>query len=331
MSSSPDTAVPWAAVGPGALLDVLVPLRDEHGRRGPATLAAGDPRQLDRIAGDLPAGPVSLLVVEDPRVPSVRAEYDSPFLARSPGHDVLIGWIRLDERELAAYARRAAAILRRPPQAALPLVLLGPRERRYLDLLDELQAGAVNAPGVEIFRWSAERIRRADVVAALRRGTAAALYAGHGSAGGWFAYGGLSGAALTEGSDWTEDETCALMLSLSCRTGLPRINDGAASGGLQCGFADRIIAKGAAGAVLAPHGDPLHADNRRLAGALLAALAQGHRTWPGLLRSASEQALLRGYAVVGDPGLPAAAAPGSASRCRTVSAPAPNTYVRAHA
>jgi hypothetical protein len=185
MSFSPDAKPEaWVAVGPDLFLDTLAPLRYEHGRWGDAMLVPGDAREIQRIARDFRNRRARLLVVEDPTQPSVRPRYDSPFLERAGGSDVLLGWVRIDRAALATYARRASALLRRRDDAPQTVVLLGPRGRRYLDLLDELERTAKSARGLTVFRWSAERIRRAPMVDGLRLGAAAILYTGHGSVGG---------------------------------------------------------------------------------------------------------------------------------------------------
>src|SRR5262249_1598280 len=157
-----------------------------------------------------------------PNQASCRWRYDEPFLKTAGGGEVLLGWACLNSCELAAYSRRAAALLRREPaKRPQPVVLLAPRERRYLDLLDELEGTAPPSGNFKVFRWSAERIRRARLMDALRLGASALLYTGHGNHDGWFAYGGLSTESLVSGAEWEVGETNGLLFSLSCRTGQP--------------------------------------------------------------------------------------------------------------
>ncbi len=324
MWSSPDIETElWAAIGPDSLLEALAPLVDEQRRTRAVALFPGDARDLDKRAAAL-GHRATVLVLEDPAQASIRARYDSPFLTRTGGPDVLLGWLRLDERELARYARRAAALLKRRDAATQPVVLLGPRERRYLELLDDLERTGHALPRLKVFRWSAERIRREPVLHALHLGAAAVLYTGHGNRDGWFAYGsGVNIDALAAGEDWPASDTSALMLSMSCRTGAPDI-PGIGSGALRrpC-FADGIVARGVAGAVLAPRGDPLHADNRILATRLLHALGTGRKGLREILELArSEGASLKNYAVIGDPALMALASPEAVQRGARVFAPA---------
>lgn len=324
MSYSPDgEAAVWAAIGPDSLLDALAPLLDMHRRRGAVAVFPGRVSEIEKVVGEFGNRPAVLLVVEDPTKESIRTQYSAPFQSRAAGPDVLLGWVRLDVNELATYARRAAALLSRRDEIQQPVVLLGPRETRYLKLLDELERTVQSSPYVKSFQWSAERIRRGPVVDALRLGAAAVLYTGHGNALGWFAYGWLGADTFATGEAWSEDQASALMFSLSCRTGQPsspRVPTPAAS----CSsFADAMIAHGVAGAVLAPLGDPLHTDNRLLANGLLLALASGRRSFPDILGAARSAGVsLRGYAVIGDPALRATSAPNAVSRGAKVFAPA---------
>jgi hypothetical protein len=308
----------WAAVGPGQLVGALEPLRRAHGPQRAAALVAAEPRELERLAAGLGPGPAVLLVAEDPAGPSLRQRYPSPFLATDDGRDVLLGWLRLERPALAAYAQRAAELAQRPSGGAQAVLLLGPLERRYQELLDALECSCGAAPGLHALRWSAERIRRPTLVQALRLGAAAALYSGHGSAAGWHAYGGLRAADFAAESTWSGQQASALMFSLACDTGR------------SSGFADQLVAHGIAGAVVAPHGASLHEDNRRLAAALVGALAGGRRRLCELLESArAAGAALDGYVVIGDPGLRAAQAPGAGQRGAGVFAPAPGADLAA--
>ncbi len=329
MSSSPDTHAVWAAVAPEALLEVLVPLRDEHLHHGPATLIAGTAADLDDIAGQLPGGS-TLLVVEDPAVPSQRHLRTSPFARSSQADDVVLGWVRLDEQTLAGYVKRTVALLRRTPQPELPLVLLGPREQRYVDLLDEVDHTARCSSALVPFHWGAERLGRWGVVKALRHGPGFVLFTGHGNAGGWFAYGGVTGHSFTAGGNWADEETTAVMLSLACRTGQP-CAQAAGESVERPGVADCVIRDGIAGVVVAALGDPLHADNRALATTLVRVLEDGHRSCGDLLDALRRGgASLEGYAVVGDPALRAVSAAGAMGRCRAVFAPAPDAVLGAN-
>jgi len=315
MPSLPDVSVrSWVAIGPASLLDVLVPLRDEHRRVGPAELVPVEPENIERFVNEFRGERTALLVVEDPNAPGFRHRFQSPMLRASGS---IIGWLRLEHRELSAYARRAAALLERRRRERPTLVLLAPRERRYVDLLEELEASARSSELVS-FRWSAERIRREPLTEALRLGASSVLYTGHGARNGWFAYGGLTAEMIVGAESWNFDETNAVLFSLSCSTGR--------------GFADGIVAGGAAGAVLAPLRDPLHLHSRALAHAIVRAL--GSRTaalYEILERTERDGGSLDGYAVVGDPAVPVASAVGAERRGAAVFAPAGDAVLAADA
>lgn len=310
----------WAVIGPDSLLDALAPLIEERRRRGATAVLTGEARDIEAVAGRFGGRRATLLVVEDPSQESARSRYSAPFLARAEGPEVLLGWVRLTGRELVRYARRAAALLRRQCDVTKqPLVLLAPRERRYLDLLEDLEgAAAPHCDSLRVFRWSAERIRRARLLEALHLGAAMLLYTGHGNRDGWFAYGGMRAATLAAGTEWSDDDTNALMFSLSCSTGQPL-----PCAGLRSGFADTVISHGIAGAVVAPLGEYLHQDNRLLARALVRSLGSSQRKLPDILGAAkSGGASLQGYAVIGDPALNAVAAASAVYRGERVFAPA---------
>lgn len=312
----------WIAVGPSAWIEPLAPLRDAHARNGEAILLPGDAALAIALAGSTAARCVSILVVEDPARPSIRASFPTPFASVSASNHTLLGWLRLDRALLASYAQRTVTLLERRADARAPLVLMGPREERYLQLLGELEYLLSDTPHWQAFRWSAERIRRARLVDALRIGTAAAIYSGHGAPHGWLAYGGLSAEHLTERGAWHDEQTSALLFSLACRTGLPiEADTGAAPG---C-FADTVTGYGSAGAVLAALDDRPHEQSRVLAKALVRALCAGKRSLGDILRGAVDLgASLEGYTVTGDPALCACSAPGAMARATRVFAPAPD-------
>jgi hypothetical protein len=314
----------WAALGPDRLLDALGPLVRAHGRSRSIALLSGDAHEVERVASVLGDRPATLLVLENPEQASVRERLGSLFLSRNRGPDVIVGWLRMSACDLAVYAQRAAALLQRTAVSdRTPLVLLGPREQRYSELLDEIEATLSDFPTVQSLRWSAERIRREPLARALRVGAGAVLYAGHGNASGWFAYRGVSARTLAADGAWSHTETSALMFSLSCsaaRTAPQPMGDPAT----RVSFADALVANGIAGAVLASISDPLHADNRVLAHALVRALGSDHRGLDEILWSVrSESAPIAGYTVIGDPALRAVAAPDAGALGARVFAPHP--------
>jgi hypothetical protein len=314
----------WVALGPRAWLELLRPLADEHARHGKVQLIAGEPSPdlIARVARTHAAECATFLVLEDPAQPSLRTQYVAPWLH---GTNILLGWLRLAVRELESYAHRAAALLRRI-QPEPSLILLGPREQRYRVLLDQLEHEAQAAANLTAFRWSAERIRRAPLIAALRCGPGATLYTGHGSAAGWFAYAGLRPQTFFGDEAWSSAESSALLFSLSCHTGQP-------AAPLQShAFADALVAGGVAGCVVAPWSDSLHTDNCGLARGLIHALGRGSQSLHDILvGAASTGAALHDYAVIGDPGMLALASPHAAYRARRVFAPAQDADLGAFA
>lgn len=320
----------WALLGPEHLTNALAPLARRHLAHRAVRVLRGGPERIDAVARGLGSRAARLVVVEDPQRPSARPHFDGPLLVRAAGPDVTLGWLRLPGTDLARYARCACSLLARKADdpAGQPMVLLGPRERRYLDLLDELQAaagGAEDGPGgagrMALFRWSAERVRPVPMLRGLHYGVAVALYAGHGVPGGWWAYGGLAAGHFAASGAWGHDQAAAAVFALSCGT--------AALDAAGASLADRLVGLGAAGAVVAATGDVSHRQNRALALALMRASVQRVRGLDELLWRAREAGgCLRGYAVIGDPGLPVLAARGAAERCRRLFAPAADFDLR---
>ena len=319
----------WVAIGPAPLLEMLAPLADEHRRFGDAELVAVSSRGLARYVQRVSEPGTTVVVVESPFEASVRGRFKSPFVRSSNGSGVFVSWLRLDEEQLGAYANRAATLLNRSTDQPRTVVLLAGREERYLQLLGELEGIANHSAQLPqfrrlpLFRWSGERIRRTPLTDALKLDAAAMLFCGHGSARGWFAYGGMGAKTLAGKDAWSADQASSVMFSLSCSTGSAELVAGPADGAPELGFADAVVAKGAAGAVVAPVGDPLHANNRVLARALMQAMCGGSVC----VREVLEQAfLLRapldGFAVIGDPELPVQSAAGAVERGQAVFAPA---------
>jgi hypothetical protein len=329
MSYSRERPRRWAAVGPAPLMEVLAPLRDEHLHHGEARLITRDAARPQDVAAELHGEGTTLVVAEDPAEPSLRGTCPTPLLKNRDGADVTVGWLRFDAQRLDAYANRAVALLRRATQPRLPIALLGPRESRYLDLLEQLAIDAESTAALVPLRWNAERLARHRLAMALRQGAAAAIYTGHGNARGWFAYGGVSADALTDGPTPTADKSIGVLFSLSCRAAQPAAVG--ESGPRAQGLAEDVLMCGLAGAVLAPLGDPMHEHNRVLAVALLRALVSGERTCADVVRaSKADVACLDGYAIIGDPALPVAAAPEALERCVAVFAPAPDAALNAY-
>jgi hypothetical protein len=313
----------WVAIGPAPLLEMLAPLADEHRRRGDAELvevssSSHVPRYVQSVSGP----GTTVMIVESPFEPSARGQFRSPCVRASNGSSVFVSWLRLDAERLRAYATRASTLLNRPRDQPRAVVLLAPREQRYLQLLAELEHIAKHSEQLSLFRWSAERIRRAPLTSALKLGAAAILFSGHGTARGWYAYGGMSAKTLAGEDAWSAEQAASVMFSLSCSTGSAAPPAGLVGGAPELGFADAVVAKGAAGAVVAPVGDPLHANNRVLARSLMHAMCGSGSCVREVLEQASMHTSLDGFAVIGDPELPVHSAAGAVERGEAIFAPA---------
>jgi hypothetical protein len=314
----------WVAIGPASLLETLAPLADEHRRLGDVELVeVSSCSHVTRYVQSVSEPGTTVVIVESPFEPSARGQFRSPLVKSSNGSTVCVSCLRLDDDRLSAYAARAATLLNRPRDQPRAVVLLAPREQRYLQLLADLERVARNSDRLSLFRWSAERIRRAPLTGALKLGAAAILFSGHGTARGWYAYGGMSANTLAGEDTWSAEQSSSVMFSLSCSTGSAWRPDGLTAGLPTVGFADAVVAKGVAGAVVAPVGDPLHASNRVLARALMHAMCGSSFCVREVLEQAAMlHASLDGFVVIGDPELPVHSAAGAAERGQGIFAPA---------
>ena len=275
----------------------------------------GDVRQIEgivdaaTIAAALTERPKTLLLLEPPEGETLRCHFPGPIVG-----ETCLGWLKLGPSALASYAESAAALLDRQRDEPSLLVLLGPREARYCELIDLIEANVA----LPLVRWSAERIRAPTMLRGLRAGPAAALFVGHGVGEGWMAYGGVTAADFQPKGLGEGQEPVAVIFSLACNTGVAG------------GFGDKMAASGAAGAIVAPIGMTLHASTRQLAPAIARSLTStgGQSVDAALRRTIAAGGGLDGYVVIGDPGIPIRSASAAAVRCGAIFAPAPWASVR---
>jgi hypothetical protein len=292
-----------------AALAALEPLLGAHRRRrevrvAPRAGAADDSRLL--------GGAAAVLRVGGPRATPARA-LPGPFLRAPDGAAIPVGWLPDAGPRLAAYARAAAEVQdRRPaPGPAGPFVLLGEFDDRALGAVARMQALMGEAV---VHRWTAERIARPALVEALGAGPAAALYVGHGLAGGWAGYGGFGVACAARAAG----RPLGAVLSVSCSTAArPR-------SGLS--FCEELVLTGLCAAALGACRRTLHRLNVELALDLAAALAGRSAPTLGALLLACRwpPAVLARYRIVGDPLAPLLGAPGALAAARAVFAPGPD-------
>jgi hypothetical protein len=293
--------------------DVLGPLRpwlDAHA-------ASREVRVVRVLPGLLPAGTEAVVRVGDPRCSPARA-LPGPVLAAEDGY-VPAGWVPADAA-LPVFARVAATVLRRDETA--PVALLGQRSRRYARLTQRLEANLHPVPTV---RWTAERLTREDLLAALGVGLGLAVYLGHGRPTGWAAYRGLRAAHLVEEHDRGAGLPLGGLVSVTCWT--------ASRWRTRRSFAEVVVASGQAAACVGSVRPVEHLASMRLVLAMAAAVVGGAHTVgdllagmavetaaaPGTNGARADAATLR---LVGDPLAPLAGAAGAAGRAGAVVAPA---------
>jgi|SRR5580658_155729 hypothetical protein len=251
------------------------------------------------------------LIVGDSRN-SPRSALPGPFLRARNGRRVAAGWLPDIGERLEIFAHAAALVqMRQTPEANRgPFVLLGGREERALDLAGRLADGlAGTAP---VFQWTAERIRRTDLTAALQGGVGAAFYVGRGVSAGWAAYGGFDAgdARLSCG------RPIGAVFSLTCSV--------ASRSGTELSFCEEMVLAGFCAAGLGAVGLTLHRHNVGLGLAAVQALRNSTTLADVLLGPGIPPAPLSRYRIVGDPLAPLIGDALSLEKARRVFAPAPD-------
>lgn len=297
----------WTVVGRDDSITRLQPLLTAHRAHGPVRVLGSTyaPSDLDDAA--------AVLIVGEARL-SPRRALPGVFLRAGNGGRVPAGWLPDVPDRLDAYARAAAEVqLRRRKGAGRgPFVFLSELDDRAIAAVD-LVARAMPA-SESVFRWTSERIRKRDLIAALQGGQGAAFYFGHGFSWGLAGYGGFdkSAAALIRG------HPLGSLLCLTCSVGSrPRH-------GLS--FCEEIVLSGVCAAAVGATGRTLHQNNRELGLAMAqAGRASEDATLAALLLSPLiPDGLLKHYRVVGDPLAQLIGQPGSVEKAQRVFAPAPD-------
>lgn len=297
---------------PADALGQVRPWLDAHAARR-------DVRVVQALPDPLPAGTAAAVRIGDPRRSPAHA-LPGPVLAAEHGY-VPAGWVPADEA-LPVFARTAASVLHRDEVG--PVALLGQRSHRYARLTERLE---VNLHPVPTVRWTAERLTREDLLAALGAGLGLAVYLGHGRPTGWAAYRGMRATHLVDEGDRGAGLPLGGLVSVTCWT--------ASRWRTRRSFAEVAVASGRAAASVGSVRPVEHLASMRLVLAMAAALVGGARTVgdlltgmavppsaaadPGSSSARPDAAVLR---LVGDPLAPLAAATGAAERAGAVFAPA---------
>lgn len=278
----------------------------------------------------IPAGVEAVVRVGDQRLSPARA-LRGPVLPTSDVRGwVPAGWVPADEG-LPAFVAAAASAVRRADEA--PVAILGQRSQRYARLAERLES---NLKPDQTVRWTAERITREDLLAALGCGLGLAVYLGHGRPNGWAAYRGLRSTHLLEPEHRGSGRPLGALVSVTCWT--------ASRWRTRRSFTEQAVGSGRAAAAVGSIRPVEHLASTRLVLALAGALQSNPPTTigalmvrialpvvpmrPHLTPPAGGQARLvpRPEAgtlrLVGDPCAPLAAAAGAAAHARSVFAPA---------
>jgi len=299
-------SIAWLVAGPADARARLASLISAHRNFRPVRemdLSAFCDSHLDDAAG--------ALIIGDPRK-APRSALPGVFLRARNGRRVPAGWLPDLPERLETFARAAAEVqLRRTPEATTgPFILLGESEQRALDAAGRFTDSLFDA--APVFRWTAERIRRPDLIGALQGGAGAAFYLGRGTTAGWAAYGGfdVDDARLACGPP------IGAVLSLTCSV--------ACRSRTALSFCEEMILSGLCAAALGATGLTLHRRNVRLALAVAQALRccstlADVLLWPGI-----PLACLNRYRILGDPLAPLIGNPHALEKAQRVFAPAPD-------
>jgi Peptidase family C25 len=301
-------ATTWVVAGPDHALARLQPLIAAHQSQRPVrVLESGD-----LTISDLQDAACLLVVGKARRWPGISVS--GVFLETDKEHQIVIGRLPDVDDRLEAYADAAAKVqLRRNAAPARgPFILLGELEERTLDAVERVTAQMPkDSP---IFQWTAERLRRQDLISALRCGPGAAFYFGHATASGWAGYGGFdkTDVALVAGNP------LGAILSLTCSS--------ATRPPKALSFCEEMVLSGLCCAALGASRKTLHQQNVRLGMALAQALASGRiiNLADLLLAARVPRHILARYRVVGDPFAPLIGHAEAHVQARAVFAPAPD-------
>lgn len=307
---------PWVIAAPASALAPLQPLLAARAARQPVVILRD---QVDAVLANpaalLPPNAEALLVIGPTRRGPRRA-LPGLWVQDSSGHDVPIGWLPAALPRLHTYAQAAARCLARPTEIG-PVVVLGQWEDRFLRVaLRTSRWFDRHAPAPSVFHWTADRISRADMIAALGTGPGAAFYFGHGRNNGWAGYHGVR----AEHFPPTWDEPIGGLLALCC--------ENAARRGGRLSFAENLTLRGVCMGALAGAAKTRHEHNRQLGPLLCEAMTTGSA--PTLCALVSAAGLPKAfwqstpYRFIGDPAAPLCGAVDSACRAAAVIAPAPD-------
>lgn len=303
----------WLLVVPVHDLEYLSPLVEAHRQRHPVKVVTYWPNQaipsldLDSVAAVLWVGDCH----RSPRTALTRW-----WLTDSRGRKVPVGWLPDVGSQLATVATTMAQLLQRVQPG--PLIYLSSLDSRSQTLIDQVESVATGMP---TFRWTSERILKADLLAALGGGAGAALYTGHGFSTGWNGYGGLSYRDL----DGWQGESLGVLWSITCHN--------ASRHQTPLSFAETLVLSGRCGAVLAAPSATRHRLNQSLIRRLphvVQSLVQRHQSWPAqpltladcLTHPRLVRLPLQAYRIIGDPLAPLHGSPDAVRKAQQVFAPA---------
>lgn len=242
--------------------------------------------ELDEAAG--------LMIVGDRRH-SPRSVLPGPFLTTREGRKVPAGWLPMGHpASLKPFVAAATEVQQRRDTPG-PLALVGQWDDQVTRMV-ERSLSILQDPGgtrkLPVFWWTADRLVRRDLLAALRIGLGAVIYFGHGRPYGWAGYHGLHSRHLGH----AQGRPSGAVLSLTCHTASRRK--------VGTSFAESLVLAGIAAAALGAVAATQTIDNWWWGASLCEELNLQRSTTLGelLLRACPPRSLaVEAYRILGDP------------------------------
>jgi len=234
-----------------------------------------------------------VLIVGDRRR-SPRSVLPGPFLTTPTGRKVPAGWLPMGHpASLERFVAAATEVQRRSGDPG-PLALVGQWDDQVTRMVERslsILRDTPEASRLPVFWWTADRIIRRDLLAALRIGLGAAMYFGHGRPYGWAGYHGLH----TRHLGHAQGRPTGALLSLTCHTASRRK--------VGTSFAESLVLEGIAAAALGAVSTTQTVDNWWWGASLCEVITQNPATLGELLLRACppRQKAIASYRILGDP------------------------------
>src|SRR6188768_331079 len=192
MSSTPET---WLLVCPARAVEACRPLIRSHERERPVRVVVvdDDAKPLSSLELEQELDDVRGVLVIGDRRRTPRTALPGPFLVARAGRRVPAGFLPFtNTAEIGRFVQAASEVAGRDSSG--PLAFLGQWDdhvRRMVARGERIFASNAGGHRSPPLCWTADRIIRRDLIAALGHGLGLAMYFGHGRPYGWAGYHGF--------------------------------------------------------------------------------------------------------------------------------------------